>query len=42
MSATILAWAGVIAAVVLPFMAGAALEHRLYPIERQWAARLGR
>ena len=42
MSASILDWAGVIAAIVLPFLAGAVLEHRLYPIERQWAARLGR
>jgi hypothetical protein len=42
MFVSILDWAGVIAAIVLPFMVGAMLEHRLYPIERQWAARLGR
>jgi hypothetical protein len=42
MSASILDWVGVIAAIVLPFLAGAVLEHRLYPVERQWAARLGR
>jgi len=42
MSASILDWAGVIAAIVLPFLVGAVLEHRLYPVERQWAARLGR
>jgi len=42
MSASIFDWVGVIAAVVLPFLVGAVLEHRLYPVERQWAARLGR
>ena len=42
MFVTILDWLGVIAAIVLPFLAGAILEHRLYPVERQWAARLGR
>jgi hypothetical protein len=42
MFVSILDWVGVISAIVLPFMAGAVLEHRLYPVERQWATRLGR
>ncbi len=42
MFVSILDWVGVIAAIVAPFLLGVMLEHRLYPIERQWAARLGR
>jgi hypothetical protein len=39
---SILDWTGVIGAIVVPFLLGVMLEHRLYPVERQWAARLGR
>lgn len=38
----ILNWTVVVGAIVAPFLVGAMLEHRLYPIERQWAMRLGR
>jgi hypothetical protein len=38
----ILNWTVVVGAVVAPFLVGVVLEHRLYPIERQWATRLGR
>jgi len=39
---SILDWAAIIVAIVAPFLVGVLLEHRLYPVERQWAARLGR
>ena len=35
-------WMSVIGAIVAPFLLGVTLEHKLYPVERQWAARLGR
>jgi hypothetical protein len=42
MFGAIVDWVGVIGAIVAPFLLGVALEHKLYPVERQWAARLGR
>lgn len=42
MFVSILDWTVVIAAIVVPFLVGVLLEHNLYPVERQWAIRLGR
>ncbi len=42
MFGAIVDWVGVIGAIVAPFLLGVTLEHKLYPVERQWAARLGR